>query len=783
MGGGRLRRFGWALGLACTPATALAAEPAHTVPEVVVTAASPLDTAGLDRDLVPAASSALASQDISRTGAADLLGALDRTLGPVSLAQAQGNPFQPNLTYRGFEASPLAGDAQGLAVYVGGARFNQPFGDTVDWDLIPDAAIQRAELVGSNPVFGLNALGGAVAVRLKDGFSFSGGEAEASGGSFGRGQGQLQLGAKAGGFAVYAALAGLHEDGWRDASPSTLRQGYLDLGWRGGRAEAHLSVLAADNDLTGNGSAPVELLAARRSAIFTSPDATRNRYLRLLATGGYDLRGGWRLEADAYAAWLDKRTLNGDAADAQPCSADPSILCDEDDAALADIAGHDVPNVVHSGAYAAAFPQFAAGGPYAVLNRARTRTSSYGGALELSGAPRVGGRPNHLTVGVSFDGARTRFAASTLIGALTLERSFAGPGVELDLPDGSIAPLGVKVTNAYWGVYLHDTYELTDAVALTLSGRFNAAHLRLDDQLGTALDGSHDFHRFNPAAGLTWKLTPGLSAYAGYAEASRAPTPAELSCADPAAPCSLANFFVGDPDLKQVTSRTYEGGVRGRVALGAATAAWRLGVFRIDTANDIQMVASSVSGRGFFTNVGETRRQGVEAELTARRGRFSGYTSLAWIDAAYRTGFVLNAGLNAAFADPADTMVVVPGDKRPGVPPYSVKVGLDYEEADGWRLGASLKAEGGRYFLGDEANLDPRTGAYALVEVHAARRLAKGLEAFAAVQNLFDRRYATFGTFSPVEDVPVIELPAISDRRSLSPGAPINLQAGLRLSF
>ena len=96
-------------------------------------------------------------------------------------------------------------------------------------------------------------------------------------------------------------------------------------------------------------------------------------------------------------------------------------------------------------------------------------------------------------------------------------------------------------------------------VSLTLGGRLNVAKIRLRDQIGTSLNGNHTFTRFNPTAGVTYKVTPDISVYAGYAEANRAPTPAELSCADPAAPCSLTNFFVGDPPLKQVVARTVEG--------------------------------------------------------------------------------------------------------------------------------------------------------------------------------------------------------------------------------
>jgi iron complex outermembrane recepter protein len=165
------------------------------LPPIDVVATSPLIGSGLDRNLVPAQTNVLSQQDLKREGMPQLVRSLEREVGSVSSVSASGNPFQPTLFYRGFAASPLQGTPQGLAVYVNGMRFNQPFGDTVYWDLIPDVAIDRVNLEGSNPVFGLNALGGSINVRLKDGFNFRGLEAAGAGGSFGHVQGEFQFGA------------------------------------------------------------------------------------------------------------------------------------------------------------------------------------------------------------------------------------------------------------------------------------------------------------------------------------------------------------------------------------------------------------------------------------------------------------------------------------------------------------------------------------------------------------------------------------------------------------
>src|SRR5262249_48602904 len=126
----------------------------------------------IDLDQLPTATDAIDAEGLRRGGTTNLLRTLGTDLPGVSLDEGQGNPYQPNLIYRGYEASPLGGDPQGLAVYVDGARFNHPFGDATNWDLIPDIAIDQLTLEGSNPVFGLNALGGALAVSLKTGRSF-----------------------------------------------------------------------------------------------------------------------------------------------------------------------------------------------------------------------------------------------------------------------------------------------------------------------------------------------------------------------------------------------------------------------------------------------------------------------------------------------------------------------------------------------------------------------------------------------------------------------------------
>ena len=270
-------------------------------------------------------------------------------------------------------------------------------------------------------------------------------------------------------------------------------------------------------------------------------------------------------------------------------------------------------------------------------------------------------------MGASFDGAATRFDGTSYVGGLSAyDRSFIGPAVVIDEP-GINSPVSVAVSTASYGIHLTDTFHVTPRLAATLSGRLNAVFVDLTDQNGRlTLSGSHSYVHFNPAAGLTYRVNAWLTAYGGYAVANRAPTPAELSCAGPSNACSLANFFVGDPDLKQVVSGTFEAGLRGTFKpFEEAELHYSLALFRSDLYDDIAFVNSPTQGRAFFANIGQTRRQGLDAELQLKTGRWLAYVSYSYIDATYQSGFVEASGANPA-ADANSSITVHPGDTSPG---------------------------------------------------------------------------------------------------------------------
>ncbi len=739
------------------------------LPPVEVVGASPLIGSGIDRNTVPAETQVLNSGDLARQGTPDLVRSLNQQVSGVSLDSASGNPFQPTLLYHGYAASPLQGTPQGLAVYVNGVRFNQPFGDTVDWDLIPNIAIDKINLEGSNPVFGLNALGGSVNVQLKNGFTWQGSEGDISGGSFGQVQGEAQYGMRAGGTSTYVAVNGLHQGGWRDLQSSNQQNLFGDVGWRNDRAEVHLNITAAHSVLNGPGTSPVQLLAVDPGAQFTAPNQISNQYGAVSLTGSVDITDTTSIQALAYYRYFLQRVINGNAPNDTPCDDGSGLLC-FDGGFSTTLGGGFITDFLN-------------GGPYSELDNQTTNTSAYGASAQVTNTNEVFGLKNNLVAGVSFDGAQTMFSATSYIGGLTpLSREFIGPGLVIDEP-GTNSPVRVAVSNGTYGLYLIDTLNVTPKLAVTVSGRFNAALVGLNDQNGGDLTGNHSYNHFNPAAGVTYQFAPWLTAYAGYAVANRAPTPAELSCAGPQNSCSLANFFVGDPNLQQVVSHTVEAGVRGSfLPSDGVSLGYNMALFRSTLDNDIAFINSVTQGRAFFANIGQTLRQGIDVGLHLKTKRWLAYIAYSYVSATYQSGFVEASGNNPA-ADPNGNITIQRGDRLPGIPANQVKVGVQYKVTDKWTVGATAVGASTAFLFGDEANLTPPLPGYFTVNLNTSYQLTNHIQLFAWAENITNARYYTFGTFSPTSSVFLAQAPGATNPRSYSLAAPIGGFGGIRVTF
>ncbi|MEH2516578.1 outer membrane receptor protein involved in Fe transport [Bradyrhizobium sp. AZCC 1610] len=739
------------------------------------TAPTPTARSGMDVDKVPAAINAVGAGQIARTGSLNIADALQQQVPGIIISDTTGNPFMPDVQFRGFVASPVAGTPQGLAVYQNGMRINEAFGDTVNWDLIPTAAIRSVTVVTNNPAFGLNALGGAVNVLMKDGFNYHGAEINTMGGSFGRIQSSAQYGKQIDNFSVYGALEGVRDNGYRNFSESAIRRFYGDVGYRTDSSEFHLNMGVAKNNFGAAAAVPVELLQKYWGATYTTPQTTDNRVAYVNLTGKVEATPTWTIEGSARVRAFRQKTVDGNPTETEPCAApNDTLLCFNDDTNFAN--GLNGVPIVNP------FPADAVLGQ---IDRTTTRSTTTGATLQATNTDQLFGHNNQFMVGTSFDSGVTRFGASAELGTIGSNYVVNGSGIFLG-PSGSpisIGPVSLRATNKYTGLYALDTFDVTDAFSISGGGRFNHASIVLQDQIGTALNGNHTFSRFNPMIGGTYKITPEMTAYAGYSEANRAPTPLELACADPARPCLIAAFLIADPPLKQVVSRTVEAGLRGTKELNIGTLGWKVGAFRATNADDILAIPSpELQGFGYFQNVGRTRRQGIEAQVNLTSKTLQLYASYTLVDARFLDA--LEIGSNSPFAVD-DVVQVLPGNRIPAIPRNRVKVGIDYSVTDAFKVGGDALFVGSQYFVGDESNQAARLPGYSVFNLHASYQINKTFQVYGRVDNILDNRYATYGTFFDRDDIPNFTNGGadFTDPRSVLPARPRAFYAGLKATF
>jgi outer membrane receptor protein involved in Fe transport len=748
---------------------------ARSRPVVYVYPTTPLAGSGVDPDKVPASVNVVGADQIKQTGSLNISDALVKYVPGIIVNEVAGNPFQPDVQFRGFVASPVSGTPQGLAVYQNGVRINEAFGDIVNWDLIPTAAIKSVAVVTNNPAFGLNALGGAVDVQMKDGFNYHGAEIDTMGGSFGRVQSSLQWGKQVDNFAVYGALEGLHDDGFRNFSQSDVRRFYGDVGYKSDSSEFHVNMGAADNNFGATATVPVELLQQYYGATYTTPQTSTNRVGYVNLTGKVEVTPTWTIDGIAHARVYDQQTQDGNPTGTQSCTADPTLLC---------YGNGSTPAFGLNGVQLA--NPFPANAILGENDRTTTQSTTTGLSLQATNTDQLFGHNNHFVIGASLDYSVTNFSASAELGTIGPDYVVSGSGIFLGQSGDpvSIGPVSLRATNQYTGLYALDTFDVTSKFTITGGGRFNVANINLQDQIGTSLNGSDTYTRFNPIIGGTYKITPELTAYAGYSEANRAPTPLELGCANPAQPCVIAAFLVSDPPLKQVVSHTVEAGLRGSKEINIGTLGWKLGVFRADNSDDILAIPSPVvQGFGYFQNVGSTRRQGIEAEVNLKSSTTNLYASYTLVDARFLDALTL--GSNSPFADTNGNIQVVPGDQIPAIPRNRVKAGIDYSITDAFKVGGDALYVSSQYFVGDESNQAPKLPSYAVFNLHASYQVSKTVQIYARADNIFNNLYATYGTFFDTSALPNFANggAAFTDPRSVSPARPRAFYTGMKVTF
>ncbi len=791
---------------------------------VSVAATTPL--AGFDRPVeeIPGPAQTASQRDIEASGALDLSDFLNRRLNNVYLNEIQGNPFQPDLNYRGYSASPLLGTPQGVSVYMDGVRLNQPFGEVVSWDLIPLNAISEVALIpGSNPLFGLNTLGGALSLQTKDGRTNGGTELELSGGSFGRRQAQLEHGgSNTKGFHWFVASSLLFENGWRVQSPSNIRQFFGKVGWQGTRTSIALTASYANNQLNGNALQEQRFIVRDYTSIYNYPDVNTNRSPLVNLNLRHSF-GKVSLSGNAYYRYIGAATFNADVnQDAltesvyQPSAADIAALR---------AAGYNGFPTSGANAGNTPFPFWRCIAQVlqkdepvekcnGLFNRSATAQHNGGLAGQVNWFASSAKVRHQFTAGAAWDQSSVNFQQSQQFAYLNPDHSFTPVNAFADgttnsngEPYDTRVNLDGRIHTA--SVYASGTLS-SGAWALTYSGRYNRTVVDNKDALHRAdepgsLTSRNPFGRFNPAIGFTFNPNRLANFYANYSEGSRAPASVELGCADPDQPCKLPNAMAADPPLQQVVTRTVEAGVRGSTENNLH---WSAGWFRGQNSNDILFVASSQTGFGYFKNFGTTLRQGVELDLDARLRRVTaglGYTYLlATFDSPESVNGSGNSSNDADIRGTDGLIHITPGNRIPLVPCHMFKAHGDWTATSRLTIDAGAVATSGVLARGNENGLHQPDGkfylgpgstpAYGVLHLGARYRVHRKLELFVRVNNVLDQHYysaAQLQTTAYTDSGAYIARPFGSVNGGFplvhatfyAPGAPRGAWGGIRIQF
>lgn len=788
---------------------------AATLPttNVEIIGVTPIDSTGVPLSQFPANAQRLGGKDARAQGSTNVADLLNANLGSATVSDGTGNPYQNDINYRGFQASSLLGAPVGLSVYFDGIRMNEPFGSVVNWDLIPMNAMSSIDILpGSNPIFGMNTLGGALVVNTRNGKDDPGTALQAVGGSFGR----FGVNAESGwaddvhGTDYFLSANDDHQTGFRTHSASRVKQAYAKARWNadGGRTMLSLAGSFADTALHGTQALPLDMMSDTRAA-YTWPDSTSNRVALLSLSGTHALDDTHELDGNVHYRHARSAGLNSNASLDDGCFNDDGSPATTvvDGATVAQCAnkapdGTAVNAVTGANALALGYGRWT-NAINTSLVESVIRTDTIGGSAQWSSSDRLLDHGNTLTLGGSIDHSRMAFDQSAYLARLIGYQTVVIPNQEYGFTADGQAPAGGNLPaftggNVLSGVtlsssttdlslYFTDTLQVTRRFSATVSGSYADSRLRQDgannqylnddggwnwtddvsgvsyynpDYVGAwkysntgtgaattplappagavagpesnSLYGVHHFHRFNPALGVNYNFDDGQGVFASYSESMRAPTSIELSCADPNNPCALPTGFNGDPDLKAVVARTLEFGGRGTIVDGVR---WNAATYDSRLRDDIQFIATS-SSYGYFANVGETERRGFELGAQATLKQLFLSASYAYVRAVYRSAFTTAGGQD-----------VVSGDRIPGIPAHSFKLRASVDIDPRVSVGGNLIAVGRQFAHGNESNSDPTAvvAAYTLVNLDLHLKLTPALELSAYVNNLFDRRYSTYG--------------------------------------
>ena len=714
-----------------------APEAANSLKEVQVVNTSPLPGIGIEKSKLPYDVQTFNSATLRQGNSLNLSEYMTENLNGVNVNDIQGSPYQSDVTYRGFRASATLGAAQGLSVYLDGVRINEPFGDVVNWDMFPEVALDNVTLVpGSNPIYGLNTLGGALAFTTKSGLTTQGNELGISLGSFGRTKIDLTHGSKSeDGWHRFIAGSAFAEQGWRDESAGNLQNLFVKVGRTQNDSNWDVSFLSGNSKLMGNGLTPSTnyagldetsssgvdgLYERNRNAVYSYPDETKNTTNLLTFNVQRVLDANTELAATAYVRRSTQNRIGGDV----ECIDVDGLGCDD----------FLTPDDTIDG----------------LIRRSATSQTSYGLAANVTKILDA----HQVTAGAALDKSKSSYSSTEQ--ECTLNDTTRNISTS-DCSAAAYDTAAVTGNTTSVGIYVADTLSLSPATHVTFAGRYNRS--TVSNTLTDYYDQDNDvyiagvvaaketftYKKFNPSLGLTHKLNDRTTFFGNVGQSNRVPTVMELGCADSTNPCQLPTGLQADPFLEQVVSRTIEVGMRWKNERNYALA---VSAYSTNNKNDILFTPVS-AGLGYFDNFSKTRYQGVDLNASKSWGAWSLRTQYSYLYATYQDTMSLMSGDR--------TMSITPGTRMAGLPMNTLKLHLDWRMNDKLSLGASTISTSKLITQGNEdglvgiddaaapASADASIKGYTLLNLSATYKAEKGLEFFAKINNALNKRYETYG--------------------------------------
>ena len=707
--------------------------PQQSLPQIDIIATTPMGSSGIPLDRFAGNAQIIGNKDIP-IDSISVAETLNDQGNSIFINDTQGNPFHVDLNYRGFTAAPTLGTPQGLSVFLDGIRMNEPFGDVMAWDLIPHIAIANLSLIpGSNPVYGINTLGGAIALETKSGFSYTKNEAKVSTGSYGRASLDAQTGGNSDGNAYYLGFTSFNEDGWAMNTRSQIRQAFTKFSHRSEDVGLDVSMMYSDNNLRGNQTVPLSNQNQAELG-YSHPDYMSSQNLMLNVKGTFNVDTFNNVEASVYYRKINRSMFNSNIF---AWLKDPATNNTENCYQTLDCPASNILTSVSQNIVGMNF-EWSNNQPIGELNQVFT----IGGNLEYGNT------------------AMSNLGQNSFINTQNNNESI-GVGPQL-------AQSQIDSKNQRFGMYLADIISLNDSLNLNVSARYDYAKISLSGASCTDVNlcnnlelipgvnngvsdvsGTHTYQRINPAVGLNYQVNPALTTFISYSEGFRTPSAIELACADSLNPCSgIPNSFASDPELKAVVSRTIEIGFRGKVSDALS---WRAAVFNSDLTDDI-IFNQTNANQGYFANVGSTRRSGLEIGFNGNQQKWDYAVTGSYVDATFQSPFnPANANNSSCIAQGGCSAVTVqPGAHIPNIPALMLKAKLSYQFVPTTKLSAQILAQGPSYARGDETNTDinGQVPGYMVAKLSATYQLDKHLMLFGSVNNLLDHRYSNFGNLA-----------------------------------